>query len=355
MTSTTQHEFDFDLISLNQCINLLRPKSLQTLFRGLLFATFYETNLVKQIDPNGRVELMASVERVAFWSGATTRTIQRHKSMHADMVTHIAGANFTEGWEFHLTDVLKKSAIEWFIDQWKTAKCHPDKMQNVTPTKQHCHPDKMQNVTPTKKNPTSILLKVAKESIAMLAQSLESLGIAADGDEWNSLQIEDSALCNPDAVAAIARVVAVDEWETGRVFLAAVESQSKEYPWNYFRSMIAHGHFRQRSRNSSQTNVRRAETMRRMSNGTDAAAIVPTTASEAWAKVLSAIRRFDCMHQIEELRAELGPEIWAAVRAAGGIVKISRTDDGFQHKNLAAFTDAYNAQQTIAATMQPHR
>ncbi len=64
------------------------------------------------------------------------------------------------------------------------------------------------------------------------------------------------------------------------------------------------------------------------------------------------MRRWDYMHQIAELKAEVGLEIYNAVRASGGFGKIARTDANFQRDNRQAFLDAWHAQQTVSAAMQ---
>jgi hypothetical protein len=135
------------------------------------------------------------------------------------------------------------------------------------------------------------------------------------------------------------------------VFVAAVIAcDDSPTPWNLFRWMVSSGKFREQF--PSKPQQRKAELMLQLVNGTDAEQIVPITGDEAWAKVLAGMRRWDYMHSINELKAELGPEIYAAVRASGGLGKIARTDPNFQRENRAAFIDAWQAQQTISAAMQ---
>lgn len=366
MTSPTQRTFDFDMATLNLCINRLKPSGLKQLFRGLLFAAAHQPNLVSDIDADGCVIMTAPIETIAAWSGCSDRTIRRNKLAHTDLVTHSAGPNTPSEWFFNLRSVLPEEAIPWYVQLVENAECHPDKMQNVTLTKRQCHPDemqnvtltkrpchpdKMQNVTLTKSNLSSICFQFNKASLAELAEVLKTLKVAAGGDDWQTFQVEDAALNNPEAVAAIAAVIGGNEAETRRVFIAAVVSQSKDRPWNYFRSLLTSGNFL--TTNATKQQIRVAETMQQLTNGTDAAAIVPTTAEEAWAKVISAIRRLDYMHQLDELKLELGPEICAAVRAAGGFGKIAQTQAAFQHQNRAAFADVWNAQQTVAVMMRP--
>lgn len=354
-TTPTQRTFDFDITSLNRCVQNLRPKSLQTLFRGLLFAAVRKPWLVVEVSPeDGRIVLNASVDEVTEWSGAGDRTIRRNKVLHSDLVTHVASNNQAGQWEFFLSSVLPQTAIQWFVDLVEDAKCHPDiypdKTTNVTLTKQQCHPDKTTNVRVTFSNLSSICFQLNTASLAKLAETLKSLGIAASGDEWATFRADDSALSSPEAVAAIAETVAGNEAEANRVFVAAVVSQTKERPWNYFRSLILSGNYLTTTATKQQ--LRTAETMLRFTNGTDAAEIVPTTGDEAWAKVLSAIARWDYMHQLEQIKAELGPQIHATVRAIGGFAKIAQTEKTFQHNNRRAFLDAWSAQQTVSTAMR---
>lgn len=353
MTSTalaTQRTFDFDMATLNSCIATLKPKPLRTLFRGLLLTAAMEPRRVTDIDDSGFVMMTAPMLTVANWSGVTERAIQRGRDANQNIVSHCAGPNTPSEWFFNLRSALPDEAVDWFCDLVENSKMSPRQNENVTPTFCTARGDILQNVTPTFSNLSSICFQLNTASLAVLAEKLKSQGIAVGGIEWQTLHVEDSALAKPEAVAAIADVVAANDSEKLRVFVAAVVSQAKERPWNYFRSLIVSGNFL--TTNATKQQLRTAETMLRFTNGTDASEIVPTTGDEAWARVLAGMRRWDYMHQLAELKAELGPDIHAAVRAAGGFAKIGQTDKTFQHNNRRAFLDAWTTQHTVSTALR---
>ncbi len=259
MTSQTtpiQRTFDFDTVTLRRCVNNLRPKSLQTLFRGLLFAAVDNPAIIEDTpSADGRIVIDASVSLVSEFANVKNRTIERHKILHADLVTHVAGVNTAGQWEFNLRSVLPESAIGWFIDLVSESKNlnerTPDKMQNVAPTKSKCRPDKMQNVganvAPTKPIFSSMCLVLNTAKLAQLSGLCEKRGIAirdSDGT-WAGLRMDLEGLRCPDIVdqlceLAIASGTYPDTLTTRNRFfvVAAIGTRTS---WNNFRAIITRG------------------------------------------------------------------------------------------------------------------
>ena len=253
MTSTIQRTFDFDTVTLRKCVNNLRPKSLQTLFRGLLFAAVDNPAIIEDTpSADGRIVIDASVSLVSEFANVKNRTIERHKILHADLVTHVAGVNTAGQWEFNLRSVLPESAIGWFIDlvsESKSLNRHtPDKMQNVAPTKSQCRPDKMQNVganvAPTKPTFSSMCLVLNTAKLAQLSELCGKQGIAihdSDGT-WAGLRMDLEGLRCPAIVdqlceLAIASGTYPDTLSTRNRFfvVAAIGTRTT---WNNFRAIL---------------------------------------------------------------------------------------------------------------------
>lgn len=256
--STLQRTFDFDKATLSRCVRNLRPKSLQTLFKGLLFAAAEQPEIVEDIQADsGRIVLTASVDLIATWAMADDRTIRRNKSLHCDLVTHVAEINRPGLWEFELSSVLPRSAIGWFVELVSDArslnKTCPDKMQNVTLTKSKCHPDKSENVrvnvTLTKPILSSMCLVLNTARLASLAGCCEKLGIAVScsGESWEDLTVDPEGLDNPSVIESLYQLATasgtiVESLTTrNRWFTLAAISARKTTPWNFFRRAIVNG------------------------------------------------------------------------------------------------------------------
>jgi hypothetical protein len=258
MMSTLQRTFDFDKATLSRCVRNLRPKSLQTLFKGLLFAAAEQPEIVEDIQTEtGRIVLNASVELIATWAIADERTIRRNKILHADLVTHVADINRPGLWEFNLSSVLPQSAIGWFVelvsDSQDLNKTCPDKMQNVTLTKSKCHPDKSENVrvnvTLTKPSFSSMCLVLNTARLAGLAGCCEKSGIAVScsGDSWEDLSVDPEGLQTPEVIESLYQLattsgtIAETPTTRNRWFTLAAIACRKDTPWNWFRRAVVNG------------------------------------------------------------------------------------------------------------------
>jgi hypothetical protein len=311
------------------------------------------------IDSDGFVLMSASIEKVASWSGVDVRTIQRCRKALNEIVDQDGGKNSTSLWSFSLSHVMPENAISWFRnlveESHLTEQMPPRHLVNAAPAFGVTRPGiwhaEEPNAAPAFQNLSSICLNKATASLAMLAEKLKSLGIAVGGgtDDWSRISVESSALTRAECVDAIADVIASNESERLRVFVTAVVAQGKNFPWNFFRDAIVNGWWLTTRETKQQ--LRTAETMLRLVNGTDAAEIVTSTAHEAWGTMLAAMRRWDFMHQNSQLRAELGERICAAARQAGGFSKIANSNPQFQNEIRRAFVEAYEANATIASAM----
>ncbi len=220
--SVIQRTLDFDLATLNRCINDLQPRRLRTLFRGLLMAAANEPRLVTDIDSEGFVLMSASIEKIASWSGVDVRTIQRCRKALSDFVDQDGGTNSTSLWSFSLRNVMPESAIGWFINLVEESRLTeqplPRHLANAAPAFCVTHPGHLSprgvKCRPAFQNHTSIWLKKAIASLAGLAQSVQRLRSRLHGEsDWSTFQLDDANLAKPEVVAALADVFASNESE----------------------------------------------------------------------------------------------------------------------------------------------
>lgn len=262
MTSSTQKQFDFDMVSLNSCIAALKPKRLRTLFRGLLMTAAQEPRHVTDIDDTGFVLMTAAIDKIADWSGVDVRTIQRCRTALAHLVEHDGGLGHAPSqWCFSLRNVMPETAIPWFRELVENCRLEPRHSEIRTPAFCAENPGILQpypgilapnagvcapNATPAFRVLSSMCLVLNTASLASLAGCCEKFGIAVSCSppEWASLVVDPEALSNPAVIdslfrlAASSGVIEATATDRARVFVAAAVATRKQTPWGYFRSSL---------------------------------------------------------------------------------------------------------------------
>ena len=386
MTSPAQLQFEFDTASQMRCLNdlygciqRLRPKRLQTVFRGLLLAAVAEPRLVDDIDEDGYVIMTASIEQIAFRADVSDRAIQINvdalRKSHPEILTQSASPNKPAQWMFSLKSILPTPGVDWFVwlvENSKSSprtdgpKVHPElpkssprtfvdekftpnflppypeqKAQKFTPRPEKVHPELL--------NLTSIcFLTVTASQLAVLAEKLKALGIAVMpaetlGDFWAAPEAFDSV----EAVTAIVEALATTRAERSYVGQAAAIARDKETPWGWFRRAILDRYELRPNRQQRAF----AATLQRAAAGVSAEELLPRmTAEQAWQKLRTTIAQIDHVHDRDRFVAALGPELHSAAKQVG-IGKIANSNPAFQRDLQAAFTAAWN-DQALARAVQ---
>lgn len=358
----------FDVATLTLCINALKPKPVQSLFRGLLMMAAQIPQSVVDIDDDGWVLMNASFPSLAPWAGVTERTLQRCRDRAESLqyVQHSAGVNSSSEWLFRLTSVLPASSVDWFreaVSSGSMATQKPDHSssaprQNVTLTKPECHPDKTK-MSPRQNdkchpkcqgdifNPSLYGFSI-KTQLAMLAAELKDFGFQVSGQSWDSLTIDSAAFGHPGSIDAIWRAVTASGMVEStpvnrrRFFIMAAVAHTTRHvqsKWGWVRKSITEGWWLTRPETDTQRAM--AETWLRVIDGCDAADLMPEiTGEQAWAKVKQAIRLYSPLHELDAIRGFLGSELYAAVKTVG-LRKIADSDPKYEHGLRKALSDAW--------------
>lgn len=346
MQRPTQSTFNFDMTTLNAHIYALQPKRLRTLFKGLLMTAAMEPRRIAAIDADGFVLLTAPIPLVATWANVDVRTIQRCRTAFAHLVEQDGGKNEPSEWSFALKGLMPDSAVQWFRELVEENHLAPRHFANAAPAFCAAHPGILQNAganaTPGILDRTSTCFYLNTAKLAQLAEVLKSLGVACSGKDWQSLDVDDSAVERPEAIAALADVLVDSTADRDRVFVVAAIARDKERPWSWFRSVFANGWLHSTRPTKAQRSF--AKTMIRAAAGCDAMELMPRmTAEQAWAKLRATMAQFDYVHDHERFRAAIGPEIRAAARQVG-LRKIADSNVHFQNDVREAFAAAWNDQ-----------
>lgn len=258
MTSQTtpiQRTFDFDLSTLNNCIATLKPKRLQTVFRGLLLAAAAEPYLVTDIDSDGYIIMEASMTTVARRAEISVRgmqvALQSLDETHPKLVEKSFEVNSVSRWLFNLRSALPESSIEWFVHLVENSKSAPRTNEKCAPNFSKVRPEQKQKCAPkcapNFSNLSSMCFLLDLTSLAELREICRTHGVAFhDGDgTWKELVIDHEGLHKPavvDAIAALAMASGTypDEPATrNRFFVLAAIGQRKS--WWYVRDCIVKG------------------------------------------------------------------------------------------------------------------
>lgn len=358
MTSITQQTFDFDMATLNRCVDRLKPKRLKTVFRGLLFAAAHQPFLVTDIDSDGFLIMTASINVVASWAGVTDRAVQINldalRESHPGLLVQSSTVNTSSEWMFNLKSVLPDSSVDWFKDLVETSKVHPgDKKSSPRTFAAEVHPEKSSprtfgaEVHPKRaevrgelSKPTSICFLRSLAGWQAVAEKLISLGIAARarGESIEDFECDAAVLENTAALEVLVESLASDESDRRWVMLAAAIARDKNMPWCWFRKAIAHSYELRPNRSQ----IAFAATLQRASRNCDATELMPRmTAEQAWQKLRTTMAKIDFLYAPDEFRKALGPELHAAARATG-IAKIAASNPAYQREIMEAFAGNWN-------------
>ena len=252
-----QRTFDFDMATLNHCIDQLKPKRLKTVFRGLLFAAAQQPWLVDDIDSEGYVILTAPVRTVASWAGVTDRAVQMNvdslATSHPRILEQSAGVNSASQWLFNLHSVLPGQALDWFVDLVETSKSSPRTNEKFTPNFCTARGELLQKVHPKVRgelsNRTSMCLVLNTASLASLAGCCEKFGVAVsctDGT-WEGLVMDPDGLQSAAVVdslyelATTSGTIPANKTNRNRWFTLAAIASRKNTAWGWFRSAVVNG------------------------------------------------------------------------------------------------------------------
>lgn len=255
MTSTIQRTFDFDLSTLNNCIATLKPKRLQTVFRGLLLAAAAEPYLVTDIDSDGYIIMEASMTTVARRAEISVRgmqvALQSLDETHPKLVEKSFEINSVSRWLFNLRSALPESSIEWFVHLVENSKSAPRTNEKCAPNFSKVRPEQKRKCAPkcapNFSNLSSMCFLLDFTSLAELREICRTQAVAFhDGDgTWNELVISHDGLSKPAVIEAIAALAMAsgtypDEPATrNRFFVLAAIGQRKS--WWYFRDCLVKG------------------------------------------------------------------------------------------------------------------